>query len=1007
MLKELFKNVNFLDLDTSSIQFWPYQGEIPLNSIQEDLKLHLKHFHQVTGENPFANPIVLLALYITKKLEKNELSFSSIEKLIQYFNTYSFTVRAERLKQYIGKTDPLENLNSLNNFFENILQAGQYNDIQSFKKLIEQTLFGFVVTAHPTFSLHDELLRILSDLASRRNFTGVLLDEVQIKGLIEQVFQMEHVPDSEITIEKEHSLAIDAILNLRQAITRLYETFFKKAAQIYPNEWWQLRPKIVTAASWVGYDLDGRKDIAWTQSFAFRLEERKLALRRYSESTLNIIELCPINSKTEALRNILAHILSILNMNLAGTDEEIEAFKQASSEANEYLHTLRKISKKMFNGLSKRLVRPSDLVHLLDRAIESAGDLPLIRQRLCLLRAEMENFGLGVSHIHVRLNAKQIHNAVRNLIGMETDPEDPGNKRTYLKALNSLIDATNPVTINFGSLIAERTTAKRLFMLVSQIFKYIDSETPIRFLMAETESSFTPIAALYFAKLFQVEDKIDISPLFETPRALLRGAKIVDGMIANEHYKNYIITRNRLCVQTGFSDAGRHLGQPAASFAIENFRLKLAETLDKHNLNAIEVVIFNTHGESMGRGTHPGSFTKRLQYLMSPKSRHQFIERGVKLKEEISFQGGDGYVFLLNPYCALAVLTRIVEFLQDGYDRDDPIYEHFDYTSEFFVTIQQFNEKIMQDQNYAVLLQKYGRNFLLPTGSRAFKRQKSEKPQSLSAADVRAIPHNAILHQLGLLANTVGGVGQAIKKDPERFEYLTEKSDRFSLLMSMVEYALSFCDPYAFLGYLAILDPGFWLMLASKAPNPQHAQEIKEVADHLEKMSRFSDLSQVGRFFYRDLLDLVETFRGTKATQKNLPLRTDCLYHGDGLWMDEELREAIEILHGLRLAIIYQIFTLAIQIPEFSPQQGTTREEILEAIFHLEVEDAVETLKSIFPLLEKSTFAQDFGEKASYHSDLYGGYTQEHENIFNPLLRLKRLIHRITGGISHIIGSFG
>jgi phosphoenolpyruvate carboxylase len=583
---------------------------------------------------------------------------------------------------------------------------------------------------------------------------------------------------------------------------------------------------------------------------------------------------------------------------------------------------------------------------------------------------------------------------MRQLIGLETDPEDPSRKKTYLKAVNSLIEEVKPVNINFGSLVAERTTAKRLFMLVAQILKYVDQETPIRFLIAETESPFTLVAALYFAKLFGVEEKIDLSPLFETPRALSRGARIVDEMLSNPHFREYVRRRGRICVQTGFSDAGRHLGQTAAAFAIENFRRRLAKVLAKHRLAGIEVVIFNTHGESLGRGAHPESFQARLNYVMSPQSRKELAQTGAKVKEEFSFQGGDGYLYFLNPYLALAVVTRLLEETFHLPDQaEDPFYQEWDYVYEFFAVIRQFNERLMQDLDYAILLQDYGRHFLFPTGSRSVKRQFEEKRTVVTAGEIRAIPHNAILHQLGLLANTIGGVGEAIKRNPEKFRELKERSARFKLLVSLANYGFSLSDFYAFSGYLEILDPRFWLMLVAKPPCPERAPELRAVADHLEELSKHVNLAKVGRTFSRDYLDFSEASHLLRDSFEGL--------------LDPELKDALEILHAIRLTIIYRIFTLAIQIPEFSPQRQTTREEILERIFHLDVEQAVFTLKNIFPLLESLSEIEDFGEEATYHTEQYLGYLREHREIFDPLLALYRLMQRISGGITHLIGSFG
>ena len=64
-------------------------------------------------------------------------------------------------------------------------------------------------------------------------------------------------------------------------------------------------------------------------------------------------------------------------------------------------------------------------------------------------------------------------------------------------------------------------------MLMAQMLKHLDASEPVRFLIAECETAFTLMAALYFAKQFGIEDRIDISPLFETRKALERGASII------------------------------------------------------------------------------------------------------------------------------------------------------------------------------------------------------------------------------------------------------------------------------------------------------------------------------------------------------------------------------------------------------------------------------------------------------------------------------------------------
>ena len=315
-------------------------------------------------------------------------------------------------------------------------------------------------------------------------------------------------------------------------------------------------------------------------------------------------------------------------------------------------------------GHGGRAARATDrrrqVLDLVDRALAAAQhDATVLRA--VPLRAELATQGLVGAGTHVRINAIQLHNAIRKTIGMDHAPDDPTHRLTYVNAIARLIEAVEPETINFGSVTEEKATARRMFMTMAQMLKHLDGSEPIRFLIAECDTSFTILTALYFAKLFGIDDRIDISPLFETRTALERGAEIIDGALAVPAYRDYLRRRGRVCIQTGFSDAGRYMGQPRPRALIEKIRLGMAEVLADHGLTDLELTIFDTHGESIGRGAHPGSFADRLRYYDTPESRRRFAAAGIQLRQETSFQGGDGYLYFLAPESALAVATRILE----------------------------------------------------------------------------------------------------------------------------------------------------------------------------------------------------------------------------------------------------------------------------------------------------------------------------------------------------------
>lgn len=967
--------------------------------------------------DPFTNPIQMLVLHVSNRLHSGELSLSALEALIQRLTVCGFASRAERLRTYLGECDRNANAARIRELVKsladrrNIVWGGAKAEaaepglipFESFKNRIELDLFGVVFTAHPTFALSGALMRRLAELGASSTPDGAPLDAQRRAAIFAEVATVAHRPDADLDLDKEHALSLEAITNMQAAMRAAYDVVFDVADELYPGRAVELTPMLVTIASWVGYDIDGRSDILWTDTLEKRLRVQEMQLCHYRDAVRAIRGRAQSEGGPAGVERTLELLESRFDLAIGELDDEIEVFGSAEVRQASGYERIRQIAKRMHEGRAKRLVDSGALIERITEAIGQARDADVVRG-LWILRAEIRNYGLGMARTHVRLNASQIHNAIRRSIGMETGPDDPANRRTYLNALDELLSGVEPVTINFGSILAERASAKRLFMIVAQMLKYVDATTPVRFLIAETETAFTPLAALYLAKLFGVEDKVDISPLFETPRALEQGARIVEELLENEHYRAYVRVRRRLAIQTGFSDSGRYMGQTAAAVAIETLRLKLGELMARYGLEGVQLLIFDTHGESIGRGGHPASLRDRLNYVSSPACRGLFIEKGIPFKEEISFQGGDGYIYFMNPTAASAAVCRILEnVLETPVARDrDPFYDDPDYVGEFFTTVKQFNTGVMADTNYAALLGAFGTHFLYPTGSRAIKRQHDvarRGDQTSHPSETRAIPHNAILHQLGMLANTLGGVGQAIRKDEGRFCALYHGSDRFHRLMGMVEYAFSFSSVDVLKAYVDTFDPGLWLLRAARTPDRALSEEMHRISERLEHIALHERLAKIFRTIQKDYLE-VRTWRLAEDASRRLP-------GARGRVLDKEIRDDLVLLHALRMVLVCEVFLLAMRVPDFSLQTGVTHEELIASLFSLDVLPAVDALERIFPRLAEVDVSKDFGEPATYRSEEALSYAREHERIFQPLRRIYELIRRSGTGITHIIGAVG
>ena len=112
------------------------------------------------------------------------------------------------------------------------------------------------------------------------------------------------------------------------------------------------------------------------------------------------------------------------------------------------------------------LTSPEPLLPLFRSAIAKAERHDKLA--LTVARAGLVSHGMALAHTHTRLNAAQLHNVVRQRLGIADPPEDPVHRRALFAAINAALDTVEPEQIDFGALIAEQASAARLMMTVAR-----------------------------------------------------------------------------------------------------------------------------------------------------------------------------------------------------------------------------------------------------------------------------------------------------------------------------------------------------------------------------------------------------------------------------------------------------------------------------------------------------------------------------------------------------------
>ena len=900
------------------------------------------------AKDPFGNPVLAAALAISRMWDEGELDEALLARVIAELRDEAAAGRAERLALYVGGTDPAASRAALARSAEALIRPDPEDSplpLREVRAALERARYACVFTAHPTFAVAAPIYAWLAAAAS---------------GSAEPPPAGSHRP-TKPTLEQEFEAATVAITHGRDALDAFARVVLDVARQVWPGAWTSLNPGPVVLASWVGLDTDGRTDIGWWDSLRLRLRMKQLGLARLAAqvAATGTLE----TQVNEALEEVGAQL------DLAPSRPDPEAVAA--------------FARRIVSGRDRALLSPEPLLPLFATALADAA--PDRQVALCVARAGVLSHGLSLAHAHVRLNAAQVHNAVRLRLGLEDPPADRSRRRTQLAAIDEALAAVQPVAVDFGGLLAEQSSAIRLMMLVAQIPKHVDRHTPTRFLIAETRSGYTLLGALWMARLCGVEKHIEISPLFETADALEDGSRAVEEALRSPHYRDYVKGLGRLCLQFGYSDSGRYLGQLPASYLVERLKLRLTDVLARHGLVGIELVLFDTHGESIGRGSHPGSLADRLEYLNPALSRVALARAGLLVREESSFQGGDGYLLFGTPELALASVARVVEHaLRPVPETVDKIYQEADFAAGFFATANTAMQELVEDRGYAALLGAFGPALLDGTGSRPSARQTDVggPDQIRHPSELRAIPNNAILQQLGWCANTLHGLGAAASREPELFAEMAECSKRFRRALDFVAHAARYSDLDVLRATVSMLDPGSWLDRAAHARIPGRAGRLAEIAEALAGLALWAPMQ--------------DTVRRAQADQ--VRLRT--------AWPDlPRMADRPALLHVLRLAVIGRIWLLAAEVPDFSPRFGATPASIRGRILRLDVAGALDMLAQIFPRAPGPAASQDYGEPAGPAATQ--SYEAEHARLFAPMRRLFELTREITAALSHEIGAFG
>ncbi|MEJ6011983.1 phosphoenolpyruvate carboxylase [Novosphingobium aquae] len=927
----------------------PVTGPVTVAALEE----RLQQLHPRTAETPLFNPVFQLSLELSRRLEDGSLSLDEVGALVSELECDSLQSRARQLHRLVSPVEHEANGAAIG-------ALAQANSFDAFTARWQRPAAHVVFTAHPTF--------LLSGAQS-----GSVASAAASGDIGEATVCLAPHDRDVITLDYEHEAAMKALANGQAARDVIVGHLLDAARSRWPDQWRAARPVPFRFATWVGYDMDGRTDIGWHTCLRYRLSEKAQRLAAYAAM----------------LADAASDIAGDLTRAGAYAAEMSALFAQDLSGPA----ALSDVANRFTAGHADKLVSLEPIIAELEYRAIDADDA--LARALLTAAAAMRADGLGMGWVHFRVNNSQLQNAVRRRI----DPEGllDLDSQAALARLRELLGEVKPLRSNLAALAIENSTAIRQFLIMAQVLHHVDADTPIRMLVAECEQPSTVLSALYFAKLFGVSDKVDVSPLFETETALEHGGRLLDAVLSEPHYQAYARVRGRVSIQTGFSDAGRFVGQIPAALAIERLQGRLSEAMTANGLTDVAALIFNTHGESMGRGAHPGSFADRLEWPLSPWSRRRFVRAGIRLEPEVSFQGGDGYLFFGSPELALATLTRMAENAPSSADADapvDPFYRRTDLSLDFYRAIRRVQQRHLNSATYPRAVTAFGLGLLNDTGSRKSRRQSDlAADRAMNLRQIRAIPHNAVLQQLGYPVNVIAGFGTAAEGNYEEIRALLQSSARGRQMLRLVRSANALASIKTVAAFGELFNSAYW----ASRPYRGGEQQIADACLVLAETFTTDDRTGVFRRLASRLrVDALKLHRLIDPIADEAPLAGR-----------EQMRRSLGVAQALRLALFQHMFIRVVSVPGFSRANDIAREDVWEMVFTLRIEEALAQLRRAFPTSMPALGDFSVREPSDYPDSGASGYQAIHRDSIDPIEQAWKLSLRIGLTIANEFGAHG
>lgn len=539
-------------------------------------------------------------------------------KLVRAFNVYfNLANVAEQVhRSRILAKERVKGGSWLTRAVDNIIAASKSSNSFNLAD-IEKWLTNFqvrpVFTAHPTEAARRSVLGKLSTIAELLDLNESPSRDRRLAESVDLLWQTD-----ELRLGRPEPLdeAINALYYLddlfRLTIPEVLEDFSRELSRVGINL--SLSSTVLKFGSWIGGDRDGNPNITPEVTRDAIVLQTSHAIRVLIESIDELRQALSVSTKIVGTSKAL---LDSVAKDIENIPEIEPRFKRINIEEPYRLKATAIGHRLLLTRDRHQKSAPHKVGRDYENTAELIDDLMLMHDSLMQNRGELIAKGLlertirtisafGLTHAtmdvreHSQAHARVIGALFPEINYLKLSPEEKlefiGKELTLEKRDASKLDETDAKTL-------------RTFMTIKELQSSFDKGVIETYIVSMTKGAEDVLAALYLAKeagLVDLDAKradIDIAPLLETVAELRSADEILEKLLSNPKYRQYVTLRGDIQeVMLGYSDSNKDAGITTSQWEIHQAQRKLRDIAGKYG---VKLRLFHGRGGSVGRGGGP------------------------------------------------------------------------------------------------------------------------------------------------------------------------------------------------------------------------------------------------------------------------------------------------------------------------------------------------------------------------------------------------------------------